>query len=117
VLTQVRLLRDLDLGALRQQHPDRNLQSLPRWVHDTDRPIFALRSAKDLQGSTLKRMKGVEDLNMIRAQGIVGVGATIRTPISLSPAAASHLWTPPSTQGKTYDLAWRVVGCCHLSGL
>jgi hypothetical protein len=27
----------------------------------------------------MKRMKGVEDLNMIRAQGIVGVGATIRT--------------------------------------
>src|SRR5215472_5188219 len=28
-----------------------------------------------------------------------------------------HLWTPPSTQGKTCGLAWRVVGCCHLSGL
>jgi len=27
----------------------------------------------------MKRMKGVEDLNMIRAQGIVGVGAIIRT--------------------------------------
>ena len=29
----------------------------------------------------MKRVKGVEDLNigMIRAQGIVGVGATIRT--------------------------------------
>ena len=75
----MRLLRDLDLGALRQQHPDRNLQSPPGRVHDTDRPIFALRSAEDLQGSTMKRMKGVEDANMIRAQGIVGVGATIRT--------------------------------------
>jgi len=78
VLTQVRLLRDRDLGALRQQHPDGNLQSPPGWIHDTDRSIFALRSAKDLQGSTMKRMKGVEDLNMIRAQGIVGVGTTIR---------------------------------------
>jgi len=29
----------------------------------------------------MKRMKGVEDLNMIRAQGIVGVGTTIRTSI------------------------------------
>ena len=77
--TQVRLLRDLDRGALRQQHPDGNLQSPPGWVHDTDRPIFALRSAKDLQSSTVKRMKGVEDLNMIRAQGIVGVGPIIRT--------------------------------------
>ena len=79
MFTQVRLLRDLDLGALRQQHPDRNLQSPPGWIHDTHRPIFALRSAKDLQGSTMKQMKGVEDLNMIRAQGIVGVGAIIRT--------------------------------------
>ena len=78
MLTQVRLLRDRDLGALRQQHPDGNLQSPPGWIHDTDRSIFALRSAKDLQGSTMKRMKGVEDLNMIRAQGIVGVGTTIR---------------------------------------
>ena len=81
MLTQVRLLRDLDLGALGQQHPDGNLQSPPGWVRDTDRPIFALRSAKDLQGSAMKRMKGVEDLNigMIGAQGIVGVGAIIRT--------------------------------------
>ena len=76
-------LRDLDLSALWQQHPDRNLQSPPGWVHDTDRPIFALRCAKDLQVSTMKRVKGVEDLNigMIRAQGIVGVGAIIRTSI------------------------------------
>jgi len=27
----------------------------------------------------MKRMKGVEDLNTIRAQGIMGVGATTRT--------------------------------------
>ena len=44
----------------------------------------------------MKRVEGVEDLNsrIIRvcAQGIVGVGATIRTLISSSPAAAS----PPS---------------------
>ena len=81
MLTQVRLLRDLELGALRQQHPDGNLQSPPGWIQDTDRPIFALRSAKDRQESTMKRVKRVEDLNvgMIRAQGIVGVGAIIRT--------------------------------------
>jgi len=79
VLTQVRVVRDLDRGALRQQHPDGNLQSPPGWIHDTDRPTFALWSAKDLQESTSKRMEGVEDLNMIRAQGIVGVGAIIRT--------------------------------------
>jgi hypothetical protein len=79
VLTQVRLLRDLDLRALRQQHPEGNLQSLPGWIHDADRPISPIRSANDLQTNTMKRVKGVADLNMIRAQGIVGVGAIIRT--------------------------------------
>jgi len=29
----------------------------------------------------------------------------------------SHLWTPPSGQGKTLGSLLRVVGCCHLSGL
>src|SRR3954454_19067691 len=79
----MRLLRDLDFGAFGQQHPDGNLQSPPGWVHDTNRPVSPLRSAKDLQASTTKRVKGVEDLNIgiTRAQGIVGVGATIRTPI------------------------------------
>ena len=56
----------------------------------THESIFALRSAKDPQESTMKRVKGVENLNigMIRAQGIVGVGPTIRTLISSFPAAA-----------------------------
>ena len=83
MLPQVRLLPYLDLGPLRQQHPDGNLQSPPGWIHDTDRPITPLRSAKDLQGSTMKRVEGVEDLNSriirICAQGIVGVGAIIPT--------------------------------------
>src|SRR5580704_13904412 len=93
-LTQVRLLRDLDLGALWQQHPDGNLQSPPSWVHDTDRPISPLRAAKDLQGSTTKRVKGVEHLNIriTRAQGILGVGAII--PMSTaSSRVAGHLRT------------------------
>jgi hypothetical protein len=77
----VRSFSDRDIGACRQQHPDWNFQPLPTWVHDTDRTISSLRSAKDLQGNTMKRVKGVEDLNVrfVRAQGIVGVGVTIRT--------------------------------------
>ena len=76
-------MRDRDFGALRQQHPDGNLQSPPGWTDDADRPISPLRSAKDPQGNTMKRVKGVEDLNIciIGAQGIVGVGATIRMSI------------------------------------
>ena len=70
-------MRDRDLGTLRHQHPDGNLQSPPGWIHDTDRPISSLRSAKNPQGNTMKRVKAVEDLNIciIGAQGIVGVGA------------------------------------------
>ena len=87
----MRLLRDLDLGALRGQHPDGNLQSPPGWIHDTDRPITPLRSAKDLEGSTMKRVEGVEDLNgrISCAQGIVGVGAIIHTCIASSPVVVS----------------------------
>ena len=89
--TQMRLFGDLYLSALSRHHPDRNLQTLPGRVNDADRSIASLGPTEDLQGSTLKRVKGVEDLNIriIRAQGIVGAGAY--TPISTawSPAAAS----------------------------
>jgi hypothetical protein len=88
----VRSFGDHGLGAFPRQHPDWNLQSPPAWVHDTDRPISPLRSAKDLQGSTMKRVKGVEDLNIriVRAQGIVGVGVITRTCTVSSPAVASR---------------------------
>ena len=74
-------MRNRDLGALRQQHPDWNLQSPPGWIYDTDRPISSLRSAKNPQGNTVKWVEGVEDLNVciIGAQGIVGVGAITPT--------------------------------------
>ena len=77
------MLRDRDLGTLRQQHPDGNLQSPLGWIRDTDRPISSLRSAKNPQGNTMKRVKGVEDLNIciIGTQGIVGVGAIIHISI------------------------------------
>ena len=70
-----------DLGGFPQKHPDWNFQSPPAGVHDADCPISPLRFAKDLQGSPMKRVKGVEDLNIriVRAQGIVRVGVTIRT--------------------------------------
>src|SRR3954454_11624118 len=100
----MRLLRDLDFGAFGQQHPDGNLQSPPGWVHDTNRPVSPLRSAKDLQASNTKRVKGVEDQNIgiSRAQGIVGVGAIIRTPISSYRAAASR---PTANTGLPVDPA------------
>ena len=90
----MRPFRDFYLGTIPRQHPDRNLQTLPGWVNDTDRSISPLRSAEDLQGSAMKRVKGVEDLNIriIRAQGIVGVGAHIPICTVSCPGAASP-WT------------------------
>ena len=80
-------MRDRDLGTFPRQHPDWNFQPPSAWIHDTDRPVSSLRFAKDLQGNTMKRVKGVEDLNIciIGAQGIVRVGATIRMYIASSP--------------------------------
>jgi hypothetical protein len=77
-------LGDLDLGAIRRQHPDRNLQAPPHWVNDRDRSISPPRSAEDPKGSATERVKGVEDLDIriFRAQGIVGVGVYIRTSIA-----------------------------------
>ena len=55
-----------------------------RWINGRDCPISPLRSAEDLKGSAMERMKGVEDLDIriFRAQGIVGVGASI--PMSIA---------------------------------
>jgi hypothetical protein len=85
----MRPLGDAYLGAIWRQHPDRNLQPLSPWVNDRNRPISPLRSAEDLQGNTMERMKAVEDRysGRFRTQGIVGVGVGIRTFIVLSRAA------------------------------
>ena len=91
---QMRLVGDLYFSALSRQHPGRNLQSLPGRVNDADRSIAPLGPADDLQGSTVKRVKGVEYLNLriIGTQGILGVGASIRICIVWFPGAACH-WT------------------------
>jgi hypothetical protein len=63
----------------------------------------------------MKRVEGVEDLNsrIICAQGIVGVGATIRTPISSSPAAASR---PTASTGLPADpVSSSPSQCSHAS--
>ena len=80
-LTQMRSLRDLHLGAFRQQHPHRNLQTPPRWVDDRDRAVSPLRSADDLKSSAMERVERIEDLDVrgFCAQGIVGADAIIRT--------------------------------------
>jgi len=61
----------------------------------------------------MKRVEGVEDLNsrIICAQGIVGVGATIRTLISSSRVAACR---PTASTGLPADPAsFCPSGCSH----
>jgi hypothetical protein len=74
-------LGGLDFRAIRRQHPHRNLQAPSSWVNDRDRTVSPFRSAEDLKGNAMKRVKRVEDLDIriIRAQGIVGVGVLIPT--------------------------------------
>jgi hypothetical protein len=68
-------LVDLDQGAIRQQHPYRDLQTLSGPVNDGDRTVSPFRPAEDLKCRTIKRMERIEnlDLGAFRAQGIVGV--------------------------------------------
>jgi hypothetical protein len=79
----MRSLGNLDLSAIRQQHPHRNFQAPPRWVDDRDRAISPLRPADYLKGGAMERVEWVEDLDkrVFYAQGIVSVDATIRMSI------------------------------------
>ena len=103
----MRSLRDLDLRAIRRQHPERNLQSPSRWVNDRHRTISTFRSAEDLKRNAMEWVKGVEDpdIRIFHAQGIVGVGAIIHTstasfpPVAFLPITSngSIRGTPPSS--------------------
>jgi len=78
--TQTRSLRNLYLGAFRQQHPHRNLQPSPRWFDDRDRAVAALRLSDNLKGGAMEWVERIKNLNVrgFWAQGIVSADATIR---------------------------------------
>ena len=65
-------------------------------------PITRLRNAMTARGVVLER----------HPTGVAGP-----SPAGYPAASLHHLWTPPSGQGETSGMVWRVVGCCHLSGL
>src|SRR5712691_10251934 len=93
-LTQKRLLRDLHLGRIRQQHPQRNLQTPPRWIADRDRAVSLLRSADNPKSGTMERVERIEDLDVrgFCAQGTVNAGGLI--PIcTVWCRVAESLWT------------------------
>jgi len=106
-LTQMRFIRNGYLRAIRPKHPDRNLQSLPHGVHDRSGPIPPLRSADHLQGSPMKRVERIEDLDLcvFRAQGIVSVDVLIPIciawyPVEGSPGTAAVGW--PAVPASSY---------------
>ena len=80
-LTQVRFLGDSSRRAFWRQHPYRNLETLPNWIHDTDRTVTALGTTNDLQNGATKRMKRIVnlDVRIFRAQGIVSADVCILT--------------------------------------
>ncbi len=88
----MRSLGNLDLSAIRRQHPHRNFQASPRWVDDRYSAISPLRPADHLKDDAIKRMEWVEDLDgrVFGAQGIVSVDASIRMFIVLFLPAVSH---------------------------
>ena len=78
--TQVRRLCDRHGGTLRRQHPYRDLQSLPTWIHDGNRTVPSFGTANDLENNIAERMERIEDpdARIFRAQGIVGADGSIR---------------------------------------
>src|ERR1700740_2575530 len=90
------LLADHYLGGFWREHPYGNLQPLPTPVNDRHRAVFPFRSAKDLNGSTLERMKRIEDLDLtiFWTQGIVGVGVFILMFTACWPLVASFRIPP-----------------------
>ncbi len=84
------------LGGFRRQHPYGNLQPLPGPVNDRHRAISSLRSAKDLNGSTVERVERIKDLDfsVFCTQGTVGVGVFIPMSIASFPPADSPAITP-----------------------
>src|SRR5260370_13635123 len=84
-------MRDLHLGRIRQQHPQRNLQTPPRWIADRDRAVSLLRSADNPKGGTMERVELIEDLDVrgFCAQGTVGAGGCIRIYTAWFPPADS----------------------------
>ena len=84
-------IADLDRGAIRQQHPHRDLQPFSASIDDTDRAISPLGPAEDLKSRTIKRMERIEnlDLGAFREQGIVGADVCILTFTASFPPAVS----------------------------
>jgi uncharacterized repeat protein (TIGR01451 family) len=74
-------LRNLYLGRIRRQHPQRNLQSPPGQIQDRGCTVSSLWSSDDSKGEVVKRVEWVEDPNVggFCTQGTVGAGCITLT--------------------------------------
>src|ERR1035441_7957637 len=89
-------IADLHRGAIRQQHPHRDLQPFSASINDRNCAVSPLRPAEDPKSRTIKRMERIEnlDLGAFREQGIVGADVIIPTYTTSSPPAALPLMVP-----------------------
>jgi hypothetical protein len=78
--------------AIRQQHPNWDLQPLAALISDADRTVSAFRSANNLKSHAVERMERIENLDVccFCAQGILRAGVFIRICIVSCPAVARH---------------------------
>ena len=112
-LTPVRFLGDSSRRAFWRQRPYRNLETLPNWIHDTDRTVTALGTTNDLQNGATKRMKRIVnlDVRIFHAQGIVSADVFILHLHCLVPAGGlsndRSRWIHSS---KRFFLPVRVLG-------
>ena len=111
-LTQVRFLGGCNRRAVGRQHPYRNLETLPNWIHDRDRTVAPFGTTNDLQNSATKRMKRIVnlDVRIFRAQGIVSADVTIRmSTASFRPADCRRISRDGSTPRPGFFLPVRVL--------
>src|SRR5262245_15863461 len=85
----MRFVFNLDVGAGRRQHPNRDLEPTTTRLHDGDCTIASLGSADDSECAAMQWMERVEDLNVsrFRTQGTVGSGVCIHTYTASCPQA------------------------------
>ena len=80
-------IADLHRGAIRQQHPHRDLQPFSASINDRNCAVSPLRPAEDPKSRTIKRMERIEnlDLGAFREQGIVGADVSKVSVTGLAP--------------------------------
>ena len=88
---QKRLFRSLHIRSGWREHPYRNLQPLACCVEDRNCAVATFGSTNNSQTIAVKRMIGIENLNMrdICTQGIVRDDGSIPTSTAWLPLAAS----------------------------